>query len=113
MAAEALGNGRRDESGEMAGVAGGRKKGLEDLDMLSVEPWSRLRLGILLRAIYDYRMCSEPAIRSMPCGNLIELRAFFRSGWCELLLDGIENITGEEILEFLEEEAKKECSESF
>lgn len=113
MDAGARGNGRGDESGEMAGIAGGRKKGLEDLGTLSVEPWSRLRLGILLRAIYDYRMCRATAIRSMPCGNLIELRAFFRSGWCELLLEGIDNISGEEILEYLEAEGGEECSEYF
>lgn len=84
----------------------GRKNGLDDASMLGINPWSRLRLAIIFRAVYDWRLCTTPAIRNSYPGNLIEIRRFFQSKWCQTLMVGIENIEPEEILWKLEKESR-------
>ena len=86
------------------GVSKGRKKQLSELHQLPVNPWSRLRLGILLQAVYDWRLCLAQGERNYCPGNLIELRNFFQSDWCQKLMAGMENIQAEDILRVLEEE---------
>lgn len=84
------------------GVKPGKKGGVEEIAALDIEPYRRLRVAILMRAIYDWGLCTHPARRAESTGSCREIREFFQSDWCDFLMKGIEGISKEEILEKLE-----------
>lgn len=68
-------------------------------------------MGIIGQAIDDWRMLIDKGITGKNGGlgrdiNYIEIRRFFKSAWCDMLLDPT-GIEGKEILEMLERELQE------
>lgn len=69
------------------------------------DPYNALALGIVAKAIEDWRALDN--VRYGSHGNYGELRAFFKSEWCDFLLIGLGgSVTGEGILKMLEDERR-------
>jgi hypothetical protein len=69
---------------------------------------STLALGILLRAIADYKLlkrhgCTRMVIKNEGVISITELEEFFNSRWCDVLLDSISELNGRDILKMLQE----------
>lgn len=69
---------------------------------------STLALGILLRAIEDYKLLKKYGYTRMVLRNegvisIDELEEFFNSRWCDVLLDSISELNGRDILKMLQE----------
>ena len=96
-----------------SGTKPGKKGGIEDIATLDIDPYMRLRTAIIVRAIYDWDLCLHPAHRTDFRCTLTELRRFFKSGWCDFLMNGMESITPEDILSLLEDKREKEKAACF
>ena len=70
--------------------------------------YSTLALGILLRAIEDYKLlkeydCTRLVVKNGGVISSEELEEFFNSRWCDVLLDSISELTGRDILKMLKD----------
>ena len=72
---------------------------------MTVEEAKNLAAAIVAQAVVDWRKLIAGKKPTKEC-NYIELRNFFRSEYCELLLLPFPSITGKQILKLLQEELK-------
>lgn len=79
-----------------------RKKDF-DVPRPVADPYQELAVGIVELAIFDWRIFIKRPEAQTPSYNFDEIRRFFKSEWCEFLLEGI-GASPKRILEILEGE---------